>query len=109
MNASRIRRIENLTRLIAALAERSMGPNDVVGILGVADRAARNYLNDLKLAGIGRSDPDRPGHLRLNAEPAAIHVFLEEISRDATACACRALRKARRDPLVSALFGQANG
>lgn len=104
MNTSSIRRIENLRRLVAALADRSMGPNDVVGLLGVADRAARNYMNELKLAGIGRADPKQPGHLRLNADPYAVQGFLEELT--VCAGATREPPRPRRDPLVSALFGQ---
>lgn len=105
MNTASIRRIENLRRLVAALADRSMGPDDVVGLLGVADRAARNYMNELKLAGVGRADPTQRGHLRLNADPSAIRDFLEALGADGSVCARRKPPGARRDPLVSALFG----
>lgn len=105
MNASSIRRIENLRRLVAALADRPMGPDDVVGLLGVADRAARNYMNELKLAGVGRADPSQRGHLRLNADPSAVQDFLEELAAEGSACARHKPPGPRRDPLVSALFG----
>lgn len=82
-----------------------MGPNDVVGLLGVAERAARNYMNELKLAGVGRADPVQRGHLCLNADLSAVQEFVEALEADRNAGAKRKPPGPRRDPLVSALFG----
>lgn len=84
-----------------------MGPEDVVGLLGLADRAARNYMNELKLAGVGCADPKRRGHLLLNADTSIVLDFLEELDGHAAGAGTGSQRKPRlrRDPLVSALFG----
>lgn len=135
MSPASLRRIDNIRRLVMALAEDAMAPADVVRLLQVSDRAARNYLEALALAGVGQLDPARRSHLRLHRDPAVVDAYLASLGgrtqqvslrrsagRHCTDPGARFLhvladdvrfpldlqqRPAGRDPLVAALFGAA--
>lgn len=137
MSAASLRRIDNIRRLVLALADDAMGPADVARLLQVSDRAARNYLEVLELAGVGQADPSRRCHLRLHRDPAVVDAYLaslaepsarqplslrRSVARHCTDPGDRFLhvladdtrfpldlhrRPAGRDPLVAALFGAA--
>jgi DNA-binding IclR family transcriptional regulator len=99
MRPASVQRIENLQRLIAALAERSMGPGAVAELLEVSDRAARNYLKALEDAGLADQVPGCRTRLRLRPDATASARF------PLAPHAC----PVRRDPLVAALFGAGTG
>lgn len=97
-----------MRRLVLALGDRAMGPEDVVALLGLAERAARNYLSELKEAGVGCSDPEQRGFLRLSGNSLLVQDFLDELAEqtmDPDEIQVRKEPRLRRDPLVSALFG----
>jgi hypothetical protein len=138
MKPSSLRRIDNLRRLVAALAHGRMSPAAVAALLQVSHRAARNYLDELERAGVAQCDPDRRTCLRLRpdpvltqrflaslAEPAKQHLalrrsqsrhnanpgerFLHVLADDVRFPLVLSQHPARRDPLVAALFGAAAG
>jgi hypothetical protein len=138
MKSSTLRRIENLHRLVTALGQGGMGPVDVMQLLQVSYSAARNYFEELALAGIGEYGGDRGTQLRLLPDETAIRHYLATLAERVTQprvslrrsssrhCANPGKRflhvladdvrfplvldchPVRRDPLVAALFGAAH-
>jgi hypothetical protein len=131
-------RIDKLRRLVAALEQRSMGPDAVMDLLQVSYSAARNYLSELAQAGIADPDPERHTVMRLHPDLQVRERFLAALS-ERLGQARVSLRRSpsrhcmdssgsylhvladdasfplvlhqdpvRRDPLVAALFGAAN-
>ena len=139
MRSASLQRIENMRRLVAALAQRSMGPRVVAELLNISDSAARAYLKALAEAGVAHHDPSGRTRLRLGPDPAVQQAFLSALAaraeqqqvalRRSTARHCTNPGKAflhvladdvrfplvlhrhpaHRDPLVAALFGAAAG
>lgn len=135
MRAASLQRIENMRRLVAALARGSMGPRAVAALLTISESAARIYLKELEQANVVAPVPGCRTTLRLHADPAVVQRFfsaLEERPRQRQVALRRSSSRhctnpgkeflhvladdirfplvlhgdpVRRDPLVAALFG----
>jgi predicted transcriptional regulator len=139
MRSASVQRIENIRRLVAALAQRSMEAREVAELLNVSDRAARNYLKELEEAGAADHALGCRTRLRLRSDPAVLERYLStltqrigqqhvalrrSVSRHCLTPGTKFLHvladdvrfplvmdqhPPRRDPLVAALFGTTIG
>jgi hypothetical protein len=135
LTSSSLRRVENVRRLVAALAQGDMRSADVAQLLRISPSAARNYLEGLVEAGVACHDPQRRRYLRIHPDAALVQRFLAALDEGSDGRRISLRRSpsrhcvdpgaqflhvladdvrfplvldhfpVRRDPLVAALFG----
>lgn len=107
MRPSSLLRIERLDALIAELSLRGLGSFGVAALLDCSASSARNYLLELRDAGVVVADANsEPGCAdktvyRLSGDHFLVNGFKSSLSRSRGG----ADTVAARDPLVAALFG----